>query len=355
MTKGEKIKLHQAFWNGQGPSLILIPTSDLQLYDTQNYRERFYSPQKMWEKEMERARPVADWPTDGIPTVRPNLGVIFIPGMAGQNYKITDGQMPWPGDALDENAIRAIRAVDVTRSELMRLAAEFYHIHIRSGRDEIATYHPDTQGVFDIAHLLYGEQIFLDILDESKTRWIHELLDICLDLMLQAVRHIKELLGEADKAMIHGHATQQGVYFPHAGLRIAEDTTTLISPKTIERFVMPSIEGSLEPFGGAFVHFCGKHPFLFERLCSCERVRAIDLGNPEKYDLRWILAQCARTHTVLYSRMTAERDEDWRSYTKRLAGLVKETGARCILRPLVFPESKTDCAAMQQLWHDLTA
>lgn len=36
---------------------------------------------------------------------------------------------------------------------------------------------------------------------------------------------------------------------------------------------------------------------------------AIDLGNPEKYDLRWLLEDCARSGTVLYSRLPAANGE----------------------------------------------
>ena len=155
--------------------------------------------------------------------------------------------------------------------------------------------------------------------------------------------------------MIHGHSTQQGVYFPDAGCRISEDSATLISPRHIDRFIMPVIEKSMQPFGGAFVHFCGKHDYLFERLCELDFTRAVDLGNPEKYDPRWVMENCAKTDTVLHSRMAPEENEDWRAYTKRLGRLVKETGARVILRPLVFSASRTECREMQQMWHELTA
>ena len=366
MTTAEKIEKHKAFWEGKGPSLILIPPSrdmneiwQVQIYNTSEYKERFYNPEKMWGAEMERARPVLDWPSDGIPTVRPNLGVIFVPTMAGQSYEIREGQMPWCGEPLGPEQIRASRNVDVTQTELMRLAAEFYRIHSERGDGEVAAYQPDTQGVFDIAHLIYGNAIFYDIMDEKKTGWIDELLEICLDLMVRAVRYVKELIGEEKTSMIHGHGTEQGVYFPNAGLRISEDSPAMISPELIDRFVIPHIERCAEEFGGVFMHYCGRHEYFFERLCRCKGVQAIDLGNPEMYDTRWLFELCGQTNTVLYSRIAAgekeKKERDWEAYVRRLAHLVKNRGARCILRPLVFPESREECAAMRELWHELTA
>jgi len=352
MSYQDKIEAHRRFWHGEGPSLILIPTAKMEKYDVENYSQLFRDPALMWEAEMRRAQRVVDWPTDGIPTVRTNLGVVFIPSMAGQSYHVQDGQMPWAGDSLSRDAIRAIEDVNIADTELMRLASKFYDVHRERGPSDVVAYHPDTQGVFDIAHLLVGKNIFVQIVDEPD--WVHELLEITLDLYVRVSQHIKGLLGEESHSMIHGHSTPQGVYFPHAGVRISEDSPTLLSPAMIDEFVMPYVERSLEPFGGGFVHYCGHHEYFFERLCHCPWVRAIDLGNSEMYDHRWLFERCAEHGVVLHSRVSAQEDEEWPVYLRRLGALVKDTGARCILRPLVFPESRDECVAMLDLWHDLT-
>ncbi len=352
MKTDEKRDAHERFWRGEGPSLILIPAERSAQYDVDGYRQRFDDPRAMWDAEMRRAREILDWPTDGIPTVRPNLGVVFIPVIAGQGYEIRDGQMPWPGDPLDREAIRAAADVDVTSTKLMRLASEFYDLHREEGGREIAAYHPDTQSVFDVAHLLNGAGLFYELIDDPE--WVHELLEICLDVYLRVSRHLKTMLREPERTMVHGHGTSQGVFFPGAGVRTSEDTATLLSPEMIEEFVLPYAERAVGPFGGGFVHFCGGHPPLLERLCESPLVRAIDLGNSEEYDCRWVLERCAASNTVLYSRIAAEPGEDWRGYVGRLAGLVRETGARCILRPTVHPDSREECVAMRDMWHERT-
>lgn len=353
MSFEEKVHTHSRFWNGAGPSLILIPTAQMEQYDTEDYRARFENPSLMWTSEMRRAQPVLDWPTDGIPTVRPNLGVVFVPSLAGQGYQIQPGQMPWPGDPLSQVQIRASLACDVSEAPLMRHALEFYALHRERGGGEIAAYHPDTQGIFDVAHLLYGEQIFYDLAQDSA--WVNDLLDIALDLYTRASCCVKDALAEAHTSMIHGHGTPQGVYFPNAGVRISEDTPTLLSPAMIEQYVIPFIERAAIPFGGVFLHYCGLHRPFFEQLCRSRAVKAIDLGNSEMYDVRWLLERCAESKTVLYSRVAALPDEGWQAYVRRLGGLVKDSGARCILRPMVFPTDREECQEMFQLWHELTA
>lgn len=345
---------HAAFWRGEGPSLILIPPARQELYDLTGYPARFHDPRAMWESEMRRAEAVLDWPTDGIPTVRPNLGVVFVPAMAGQSYQLPGDAMPWPGEPLSREVIRAIPQVALAQTETMRLAAEFYAIHASSGRNDIAAYHPDTQGVFDIAHLLAGEEIFCDLIDPDEESWVEELLELALDLYLRSTAAVKNLLQEPATSMVHGHGTSQGVYFPGAGARLAEDTATLLSPATIKRLILPLVERAAAPFGSVFVHFCGKHLRLLEQICESRSVCALDLGNPESYDTRWVLERCAATGTVLYSRVAAPPGESWKQYVARLATQVRETGARVILRPLVFPDSREECATMRDLWHELT-
>jgi len=170
----------------------------MEQYDLTGYRERFENPELMWQAEMRRARPVVDWPTDGIPTVRPNLGVVFVPAIAGTGYRIPEGSMPWPGEPLTRDAIRALKQLDVPAARLMHLAKQFYALHEARGETEIAAYHPDTQGVFDIAHLLAGEEIFLQLSDEPD--WVRELMEICLDLYLRVSRELKTTMRQSGPA-----------------------------------------------------------------------------------------------------------------------------------------------------------
>lgn len=352
----QKIEDHRRFWRGEGPCLILVPSSGQPLYDLNNYSQRFNDPEAMYESERARALDVCDWPTDGIPTVRPNLGVIFIPSIAGQSYQINDTTMPWPGPPLERQAIRQAHHVDPADADLMRRAACFYQIHRDRDADEIAAYHPDTQGVFDLAHLLYGDQIFLDLAEPRQRPWIDELMAICLDLYIGASRQIKHLIGEPAGTMIHGHGTSQGVFFPHAGVRQAEDTATLVSPRMIAQFNLPAVTAAAEPFGnGAFIHWCGRHEALAEQLTGLPCVRAIDLGNPEMYELDELFSLCSRTDTVVYSRLAAKPGEDWRGYLERIGAAVRRHRVRVILRPLIIPKDRSEAADMVRCWHDLTA
>jgi hypothetical protein len=44
----DKIQVHESFWRGEGPSLILIPAVAQDLYDLEEYPARFRNPRAMW-------------------------------------------------------------------------------------------------------------------------------------------------------------------------------------------------------------------------------------------------------------------------------------------------------------------
>ncbi len=118
--------------------------------------------------------------------------------------------------------------------------------------------------------------------------------------------------------------------------------------------IIPYIKRSVHPFGGGFVHYCGYHPTFFEQHTALPEIKAIDLGNPEKYNIRKLLERCAETGTVFYSRVAGELGENWKEYIQRIGSLVADTGARVILRPLIFPATKEECKEMQEIWHEIT-
>jgi hypothetical protein len=154
--------------------------------------------------------------------------------------------------------------------------------------------------------------------------------------------------------MVHGHGTPQGLYFPNAGVRLSEDTPTLLSPSMIDEFVLPYMHQAAKPFGGAFVHFCGKHDYLYDKVLECDFARAIDLGNPEMYDTNHLLEKCAQTNTVFYGKLANLENENWESYIKRIAQIVQKNCAKCILRPTIFPDTLDECRKMYDIWHELT-
>lgn len=313
-----------------------------------NHKEQYDSPEKMWSAENGNAVAYFKFPTDGIPVVRPNLGVVFIPAIAGQAVQfVNDEDMPWPGQHLTKDEIRQIPDLDISDG-IMRKAADFYS---RTKQDSPALYHADTQGPFDIAHIIYGDQILYDFYDDPE--WVEELLYICTDLIIKVTDHLKTLIKEPVDSMVHGHGTPQGLFFPSAGCRSSHDSDTLLSKEQIECFSLPYLRLLTDRYAGAFIHYCGRHEELFKLLCLEEKVKAIDLGNPESYDLDFLMRTCAESDTVLYSRIPMLEGETGFDYVSRIARKAREFGTKLVLRSLHIPESPEQAQKLYDLFHSI--
>lgn len=355
----ERVRRHKVFWKGSGPCLIFLPvgddpslrTGESALYDLESYPERFESPDLMRDYEISRAYFVNDWPTDGLPAVRPNLGTVFLPSLAGAGYRIVPGQMPWPGKTVGPELLSSLDDIDPSRDGLFGKAAAFYR---EIPKDKpICPYLPDTQGVMDLAHILRGDELLIDLMDfpERVEQWFQG----CARFHARATEAVKRLFGEAPAEMIHGHGTPQGLFFPDSGTRLSEDSAILISPEQIRTLLAPAWELAIRPFESAFFHFCGYHPTLLDDICARPDVAAIDLGNPELYDTEQILMTCAQTNTVYYGRLASLEGENPDSYLRRLAGIVRGTGARVVLRPVLAPAGSEEAGELLRYWHDATA
>ncbi len=179
---------------------------------------------------------------------------------------------------------------------------------------EVMPYLPDNLGIFDLSHLAVGTDIFHGFADEPEA----------------------------------GMAS--GVWFPDTGIRISEDSCTLLSSSDIRRFCLPFIERAIKPLGRGFLHFCGRHEDFLKMACESPLVSMINLGNPESYDLRGLFELCGRTGTVCFGhlpRVEGLGDEAW------LEGIA-EPASRAVCRLILVAPGVGDATACRKRWHSLT-
>jgi hypothetical protein len=154
--------------------------------------------------------------------------------------------------------------------------------------------------------------------------------------------------------MVHGHGMPIGVWFPDTGARISEDSATLISDEMIRRFCLPFIRRAAAPFGRLFMHYCGHHPGFLKMVCEMPEISALNLGNPEMYDLEELFSLCAKTGTVYFGHLPLLEGEDGQSYLERLAYLCRRHKTRLILVSNYHPGSQEEKAELAKRWHGLT-
>jgi hypothetical protein len=360
----KKFDFFQAFWKGEGAFPILFTQPHLAkgaLYCRHDLVEQHRSIEKHLEERLQEVEPHLRLIDDGIPTVRADMGTTLLPSGLGLEIKIQADLHPWltqhfsPEELLTRKS--PVRVKDFLHNEVA-FAEAFYRLFFERKRqglipETVYPYVPETEGIFDLSHLLIGTELFL--LLEDRPELAHRIQRKSLELYRVSTRFFKELLGEQPKSMVHGHGMPIGVWFPDTGARISEDSCTLLSGAMIRELCLPYIQQSARPFGRLFLHYCGYHLEFLRLACELEEISTLNLGNPEMYDLEEVMAICGSTDTVLFGHIPRQGHEEAENYLHRLAGLCRKSRARLILVSDYQPESREEKAALVECWHKLTA
>lgn len=347
----------ESFWKKEGPCLLLF--AEPHLAEGQNYVEydlvhQHNSVDLLFKEaviQKERFDRVID---DGLPVIRADLGTTLLPTGLGMSIQVQQNAHPWleghlrPEEYLEKDLDRFTAGGEIP------LAIEFYKKvrQLDQKLNETIPYLPDTQGIFDLTHLVIGTDVFYLFFDRPEL--VEKLQKKSLDLFLCATRYFKGLIGEEATSMVHGHGMFRGVWFPDTGARISEDSCTLLSMEQIEKYCLPFIRDALRPFGRGFMHYCGRHVDFLATVCNEPIISTINLGNPEFYDLDEIMILCGRTDTVFFGHLPKEEHEDNETFIERVAESVKKNGARAILILREIPESRERMQSLLDLWHRLT-
>jgi hypothetical protein len=354
-----KFRFFEEFWKGQGPCPILFARPHLardKPYACHDLVEQHRDAGKQLEERLLEIEPHLRLVDDGIPTFRADLGTTLLPSGLGLRTRVQPELHPWLEEHLEPAQILALSPENLERGEVV-FAREVYRLFLerRSAGTipgSVFPYVPDTQGIFDLSHLLAGSEILLLAAEDPQT--VRRIQERSLQVFLAGTWLFKRLLGEQDSSMIHGHGMPIGVWFPRTGARISEDSCTLISESMIQELWMPYLRQAARPFGALFLHYCGCHPGFLRLACEAQEISALNLGNPEAYDLEELFAQCGRSGTVYFGHLPRLDDEDGEAHLERLAALAGRHGTRLILVSEYRPGDDQEKSRLVERWHRLT-
>jgi len=295
------------FWR---PQNISVPGK------TYDMEEQFYDKEKMLYGHLEEIANCAHNTFDAPLCLRPNFGTVFVPSIFGLKYKVPKDTFAWITSHLSKDEIRGFNFPDLGKTDLMKRAIEYIQFFKEKLPEWIHVYLPDTIGPFEIAHSVYGDNLFCDIYDDPS--FVHCLLELCTDVYIRITERLKKIIGEEKKNCYHGHALSRGIYMGNGGTRISEDSATLISPRHIDKFVIPYDKKALEAFGGGFIHFCGKNDYLLVSFLNLDEVRAINLGNPEMYNFDIIMQKFIEYRKCYFGLWPKEGSETLEEYIHRI-------------------------------------
>lgn len=306
------------------PILVDRPAHTINYSTEYSIREQFFSKEKMLYETLKRMIEAAKIGSDGQLCIRANLGTVLVPSLFGLSPIIPEDTMPWCKEHLSKKEIVNFHIPEGLSGVGLMGKALDYMAYFRQRLGDLAhVYLPDTQGPFDIAHLVYGDDIFTEIYDDPG--FVHHLLELCTEMYIRATKVLKEALGEPEDSGYHGHGMSVGIYMSRGGARVSEDTPILLSPRHIQEFVIPYDRKALVPFKGGFIHFCGENLPLAHHFLRTPEVRGINLGNPETYDEREFMKKTLAESKFYFGSWKRKEGESLLSYFRRVISFLNGT------------------------------
>jgi hypothetical protein len=141
-------------------------------------------------------------------------------------------------------------------------------------------YHPDLQGPMDIAELLWGSKLFVDLIDLPDLA--HSLLRLITEAYIRFMRQWEEIVPPQN-----GYASHWGLL--HKGrIMLRDDSAMNLSSEMFGEFIGPYDQQLLSEFGGGAIHFCGRGDHYIHHLAEMKGVYGVNMSQPECNDMERI-------------------------------------------------------------------
>jgi len=246
-------KTHAKLWSSAPPKERLVTFGCSKIPEAINWQQMWDDPQKLFQFCMQRLEHILSTGDDTIPMVRVDLGTVLFPMAFGCDVHIEKNGMPAISShpITTPEALEKVRNLDPLISGQFKKAYEFIKYFRKNLPAGIRLSQCDSQGPWNIAHQLAGDQIFFDIFDNPA--FVTGLLDTVSDFIISAIPPMKEAVDEnPDKFYLQGTCTP-------GGGRICNCSTDMISPDFYEKVILERDNRVLEAIGGGMLHNCASN------------------------------------------------------------------------------------------------
>jgi hypothetical protein len=217
-------------------------------------------------------------------SLRPNYGTGIIPSMYGAEvfvmpYKANTlpGARSLPGGGADVDRLLDRQEMDFSKGLAGRTFAFSERWAELSGSHGCAKYiflyNPDLQGPLPLVDLLWGSDLYVDILEEPEK--VHAALDFFTGVMIAFLKKFHALYPPFDA----DHSVEWGLLHRGAVI-IRNDAAMNISGAMYRDFVMPRDQRVISAFGGG-IHFCGKGDHYIRYIGEIEGLSTFNMSQPE--------------------------------------------------------------------------
>ncbi len=337
-----------AVWRGeQADVLPLLVEAVGQPWDGQAFTlpEQVGNPDKMLHEALLNAVKVYPPQSDSVLSIRPQFGVGGLATVFGVEYELSARYgAPWVKRPRSKADLAALEPDDLDwEHSLVPTICRFLGHFRRELEGRLEVYLADTQGPFDLAHLARGHDLLTDLVDDPP--FVHHLMELATHVYIEGTRRMKQAAGEPLDDGHHGG----NLHMVGAGVRLCDDSGTIISPRLHEEFVLPYQERALAAFGGGWVHWCGGDFHLVPMYLSLPACRGLNLGQPQRYDLSAVFDAILKAGKLYYGYLDRKPQENLEGYFARVLGYLQGE-RRGLILVCGRDESMPPVAQMMESW-----
>ena len=260
------------------------------------YNDAFFDPAKMLLDQL-RAPFIHNQLKDAHSlNIRCNYGTVILPSVFGVSFQLTENSLPWSHhlhrhDQVEDLVSKGMPDLETGLGSRCFETLQFYQ-EVLSDYPKmsraIAIYHPDLQGPFDVAHLIWGPDILYALYDYPDL--VHALLSLVTDTYKCWMRKWKALAGEDNRFTTHWS------FYIKGGIMLRDDTPVMLSPEHYQVFVKPYDQALLDEFGGC-IHYCGSGNAFIKSMCESSNLFGIHCSQPELNDME-LLVESASSNGI---------------------------------------------------------
>ena len=263
---------------------IRFPCSDWPVFQ---YGEVFKDPKKMLLDELLTVYEGALIKDDKAYVIRANYGVGIIPSLFGCKIIQRGNDLPWvrPMDSLDD--IKRIIKVGIPEVNggmvpMVNETQDFFRnkLHVYPNlRKSVRIGMADNQGPFNIAVMMRGPDLFIDLYNHKEL--VKEFLKLITQTYIEFSKSQKDKIGEEINI---------GYYFQYrlpGGVKIAEDHALSISPQMYDEFCLPYNTRIGEEFGGMSILLCGQAKNVIKNIIKTPNLKGIIYWSENFDDLEY--------------------------------------------------------------------
>ncbi len=248
---------------------------DFKRYSMQEVHDDFA---KMMVNELIEALSHIESNDDGIPMLRANYGVGILPSAFGINCRIVNGSMIWCDSVGRAGAQKILsQGMPDIGSGFGQKVLDTYAFFKEQlsaypkCNKAIKLYHPDYQGPFDVAHLIFGADIYMELYDDPD--FVCDLMQLICQTYVRNLKVIKQLIQDEDENYVY----HWGHLFP-GKVVLRDDSAVNLSKDMYNEFIAPFNNQILSEFGNGAVHFCGRADQWVFEMAKQPKVLAYNVG-----------------------------------------------------------------------------